>query len=130
MINLIKSIQKHAEENSGDPVLILMSERAQAVQDSFENRQTSTQEALDSLLAEVEKNEQRKREQAEKGLDGLTYFVYRTLLDFECPNAEDVSKQIGKAFTEFPLWNEYDDDLRKIRREVTFAIYALSLIHI
>ena len=124
VINLIKSIQKHAEENSGDPVLILMSERAQAVQDSFENRQTSTQEALDSLLAEVEKNEQRKREQAEKGLDGLTYFVYRTLLDFECPNAEDVSKQIGKAFTEFPLWNEYDDDLRKIRREVTFAIYA------
>ena len=101
-----------------------MSERAQAVQDSFENRQTSTQDALDSLLAEVERNEQRKREQAEKGLDGLTYFVYRTLLDFECPNAEDVSKQIGKAFTEFPLWNEYDDDLRKIRREVTFAIYA------
>ena len=94
------------------------------MQDSFENRQTSTEEALDSLLAEVEKNEQRKREQAEKGLDGLTYFVYRTLLDFECPNAEDVSKQIGKAFTEFPLWNEYDDDLRKIRREVTFAIYA------
>ena len=124
VINLIKSIQKHAEENSGDPVLILMSERAQAVQDSFENRQTSTQDALDSLLAEVERNEQRKREQAEKGLDGLTYFVYRTLLDFECPNAEDVSKQIGKAFTEFPLWNEYDDDLRKIRREVTFAIYA------
>ena len=101
-----------------------MSERAQAVQDSFENRQTSTQDALDSLLAEVERNEQRKREQAEKGLDGLTYFVYRTLLDFECPNAEDASKQIGKAFTEFPLWNEYDDDLRKIRREVTFAIYA------
>ena len=33
VINLIKSIQKHAEENSGDPVLILMSERAQAVQD-------------------------------------------------------------------------------------------------
>ena len=124
VINLIKSIQKHAEENSGDPVLILMSERAQAVQDSFENRQTSTQDALDSLLAEVERNEQRKREQAEKGLDGLTYFVYRTLLDFECPNAEDVSKQIGKAFTEFPLWNEYNDDLRKIRREVTFAIYA------
>ena len=22
------------------------------------------------------------------------------------------------------MWNEYDDDLRKIRREVTFAIYA------
>jgi len=124
VINLIKSIQKHAEENSGDPVLILMSERAQAVQDSFENRQTSTQAALDTLLEEVEKNEQRKREQAEKGLDGLTYFVYRTLLDFKCPKAEEVSKQIGKAFIEFPLWNDYDDDLRKLRREVTFAIYA------
>ena len=124
VINLIKSIQKHAEENSGDPVLILMSERAKAVQESFEDRQCSTQDALDSLLEEVEKNEQRKREQAEKGLDGLTYFVYRTLCDFECPNAEEVSKEIGKAFVEYPLWHEYDDDLRKLRREVTFALVA------
>lgn len=49
---------------------------------------------------------------------------YRTLLDFECPNAEDVGREIGRTFVEYPLWEEYDDDLRKLRREVTFAIHA------
>lgn len=64
-----------------------MTERAQAVQESFEDRQTSTAEALDNLLRKVEANEARKREQVEKGFDGLTYFVYRTLLDAGIKNA-------------------------------------------
>ena len=124
VINLIKSIQKHAEENSGDPVLVLMSERAKAVQEAFENRQTTTQQALDSLCETLEENERRKREQAEKGFDGITYFVYRTLLDFEVQNAESVSKEIGKAFISNPLWQESDEELRNLRREATFALFA------
>ena len=64
------------------------------MQESFENRQTSTAEALAKLLDEVEANEARKKEQAEKGFDGLTYFVYRTLLDAEIENAEAVSRKI------------------------------------
>ncbi len=51
------------------------------MQQSFEGRQTSTEEALAALLKEVETNESRKVEQAAKGFDGLTYFVFRTLLD-------------------------------------------------
>ncbi len=46
MINLVKAIEKTAEENSGDPFLVALSERAKAVQESFEDRQTSTEEAL------------------------------------------------------------------------------------
>ena len=56
-------------------------EGALAVQQSFEGRQTSTEEALAALLKEVETNESRKVEQAAKGFDGLTYSVFRTLLD-------------------------------------------------
>ena len=72
VINLIKSIEKLAEEGSDDPYLIAMAERARAVQESFEQRQTSTAEALAALLKEVETNEVRKKEQAEKSFDGLT----------------------------------------------------------
>jgi type I restriction enzyme R subunit len=57
VINLIKSIEKLAEEGSDDPCLIAMAERARAVQESFEKRQTSTAEALAELLREVEGNE-------------------------------------------------------------------------
>jgi type I restriction enzyme, R subunit len=61
VINLIKSIEKLAEESSDDPYLIAMAERARAVQASFEDRQISTAEALEELLREVEKNETRRR---------------------------------------------------------------------
>ncbi len=124
VINLVKSIEKKAEDESDDPYLIAMAERALAVQESFENRQTSTAEALAALLKEVETNEARKKEQAEKGFDGLTYFVYRTLLDSEIGNAEDVSRKIKAAFVEFPNWKQSENSLRELRKQVTFAIFA------
>lgn len=124
IINLVKSIEKKAEEESGDPYLVAMAERARAVQEGFENRQESTAEALATLLKEVESNEQRKKEQAEKGFDGLTYFVYRTLLDAEINKAEEVSRKVREAFVEFPDWRKSEAALRELRKKVTFAIYA------
>ncbi len=43
VINLVKSIEKAAEDASEDPYLIGMAERAKAVQESFEERQTGYQ---------------------------------------------------------------------------------------
>ena len=101
-----------------------MAERARAVQESFENRQTSTAEALAALLEEVETNEERKKDQAAKGFDGLTWFVYRTLLDAKIDNAEDVSRRIKAAFVEFPNWKQSERALRELCTKVTFAIFA------
>lgn len=56
-----------------------MAERAKGIQESYEDRQKSTQEAMDDLFAEIKQNEQRKREQAEKGYDSLLYFVLTSL---------------------------------------------------
>jgi Type I restriction-modification system methyltransferase subunit len=126
VINLIKSIEKLAEENSDDPYLIAMAERARAVQESFEQRQTSTAEALAELLCEVEGNETRKKEQAEKSFDGLTYFVYRSLLDAKIQNAEAVSRKIRDAFTGFPNWKRSENAFRELRKKVTFALFAES----
>ncbi|MCF6291539.1 MAG: HsdR family type I site-specific deoxyribonuclease [Desulfobacterales bacterium] len=124
IINLVKSIEKKAEEESNDPYLIAMAERALAVQENFENRQTTTAEALAELLREVEANEKRKKEQAEKGFDGLTYFVFRTLLDAKIENAEEVSRKIREAFVEYPNWKKSENSLRELRKKVTFAIFA------
>jgi type I restriction enzyme R subunit len=124
VINLVKSIERCAEENSDDPYLIAMAARAKAVQESFEQRQTATSKALDKLLKEVERNEARKKEQAEKGFDGLTFFVYRTLLDAKVDNAEAVSRRIKEAFGESPNWKKSDAALRELRQKVTFAVLA------
>lgn len=101
-----------------------MAERAKAVQEGFEQRQIATSDALEELLKDVGRNEDRKKEQAEKGFDGLTFFVYRTLLDAKIENAETVSRKIRAAFVEFPNWKKSEAALRELRKKVTFAIYA------
>lgn len=124
IINLVKSIEKIASENSDDPFLIDMADRAKAVQESFEDRQLSTSETLGDLLAEVDRNEQRKKDQAAKGLDGLTYFVLCKLQDDGVANAEKVSKKVREAFERFPNWRRSEKELRELRKQITFAIYA------
>ncbi|MFH0728432.1 MAG: HsdR family type I site-specific deoxyribonuclease [Pseudomonadota bacterium] len=123
VINLIKSIGKAAEEQSDDPYLIAMADRARVVQEAFEDRQTTTAETLAKLLREVEANEARKKEQAAKGIDGLTFFVYRILADAKIGNAEAVSRKIREAFVETPNWKRSDSQLRELRKKVTFAIF-------
>ena len=124
MINLIKSIERTAEENSEDPFLVAMAERARAVQEGFEDRQTTTAEALAALLREIERNDQRKKEQAAKGLDSLTYFVLCKLTDDGIPNPEAASRKVAEAFAEFPNWQGSDAELREVRKKVTFALVA------
>jgi type I restriction enzyme R subunit len=120
----VKGIERKAEEDSEDPWLIAMADRARAVQEAFEGRQIDTEEALNALLREVENNETRKKEQADKAFDGLTWFVYRTLLDAGIGNPEDVSRRIRAAFAASPNWRRSENALRELRQQVTFAIFA------
>lgn len=124
VINLIRSIEKTAEESSEDPFLIALAERAKAVQENYEDRQTATSEALSDLLSAIQLDEQRKRAQAERGLDGLSYFVLCKLNDAGVPNSEPVTKKIGEAFIEFPHWRHSERDLRELRKKMTFAVFA------
>ena len=101
-----------------------MAERAKAVQESFEERQKDTSEALSELTDIIAANERRKQEQAAKGFDGLTYFVYSTLLEAGIPQPEAVSQKIRAAFLEHPNWLRSEKDLRDLRQKITFALYA------
>lgn len=124
IINLVKAIQKAAEDNSDDPFLIAMAERAKAVQESFEDRQTGTEETLTALLTAIERDEQRKREQMARGLDTVTFFAFTTLREQGIPHAEDVSKKIGQAFAQYANWRRSERDFRELRKQVTFALIA------
>ena len=121
---MIKIIEKTAEENSEDPFLVAMGERARSVQESFEDRQTSTAEALAELLDEIQRNRQRKEEQARLGMDGVTFFVLCKLNDVGIANAVPVSKRVGAEFLRFPNWRMSEKELRELRQQITFAIFA------
>jgi type I restriction enzyme R subunit len=123
VINLVKSIEKTSEEESDDPFLVTMAERAQQVLDSYEDRQDSTQKALDKLLELLQENEKRKQEQAEKGFDGMTYFVFCKLVDHGLENPEPVSIKIRQAFIENPNWLKSEDAYRELRQSIIFTLF-------
>lgn len=126
VINLVKSIEKIAEEASSDPYLIGMAERAKVVQENFEDRQTDTAQALAELFEEIEANEQRKKQQAEKNMDGLTYFVYDVLKDSGIAEADNTSRKVKSAFINHPNWARSENEQRELRKGITFAIYSVE----
>jgi type I restriction enzyme R subunit len=126
VINLVKSIERAAEDGSNDPFLVALAERAMAVQTAFEDRQKSTAEALDELIKEVERNEKRKREQAAKGLDSIGYFVLCKLTDDGISDPEAASRKVAEAFTKYPNWQRSEAELRELRNQVTFALMRVE----
>lgn len=122
VINLVKLIERTAEEESGDPFLVAMAERAKAIQEQFEDRQLATREALQSLIAEVEGDQKRQRQQAERGLDDITYYLIEKFLEEDVPNAIQVAAKAGSAFVEHPYWRISESEMREARRKVTYAI--------
>ena len=122
VINLVKSIEKIAEEESDDPFLIGLQERAALVEESYEDRQITTQEALDEIRKIYEDDIKRKKEQAEKGFDGLTFFIYRTLLDKDFKKADEITRQIKAEFANNPNWKTSEKELRDLRKGTYYAV--------
>lgn len=124
VINLIRSIERIADENSDDPFLIGIRERAEAVEGNYESRQLSTQEALEEIRKLYEADVQRRKEQAEKGFDDLTFFIYKTLLEKEIKNSEEVTKLIKGEFVNHPNWKTSEKELRELRQAIYFALLS------
>jgi type I restriction enzyme R subunit len=79
---------------------------------------------LTELISEIERNRQRKEEQARLGMDGVTYFVLCKLNDMGIANSVQVSKKVGEEFLRFPNWRMSEKELRELRKQITFAIFA------
>jgi len=122
VINLVKTIEKTAEENSDDPFLIAMADRARAVQEGFEDRQSNAADAVSSLIDDIQRNHLRIKEQVAKGMDSLSFFVFSKLEEAGISNPEDVCKKVREAFAEFPNWKQRESELRELRKQVTFAV--------
>jgi len=123
IINLIKSIEKYADEQSDDPFLIAMAERAKIIQESYEDRQTATNQALEELLNEIRKNEERKKEQEKLKLDSLTYFLHKELETAGIEDSIEAGADIKNILEEFSDWHSSEKSMREARKKVTIRIF-------
>jgi len=58
----------------------------------------------------------------EKGFDGLTFFIYRTLLDKDFKNADEITRQIKAEFVNNPNWRTSEKEMRELRQGAYYAV--------
>ena len=102
-----------------------MAERARAVQESFEDRQTSTAEALEALLQGGRSQRGTQEGAGREGFRRADLFCLphpAGCRDRQCRGGQP--EDPGRPSSEFPNWKQSENALRELRKKVTFAIFA------
>jgi type I restriction enzyme, R subunit len=112
ILNLRKILAaKVEEEGQEQPFLISIGERAEALAELYEDRKTSTAEAL----AEFERLAREYAEAAELrdklGLDPNAFAIYTRLREYEASGTEDQARELNEVFKRFPdyRWNKQQE---------------------
>lgn len=117
VINLVKSIQKRAEEKSGDPVLISVKERAEKIMDAYADRQVTTQEALKQLILLSEEEVKREEKQKEEGVSSVAWFIREILANSGVMN-KDLALQVEEVIKQYPDFAKSEKLTRDLRNDI------------
>lgn len=74
------------------------------------------EKALENLLSAIAKNEERKQEQASKGLDSFTCFMVSKFTEEGIPNPGNAARKVREAFEKHPNWKTREAELREARQ--------------
>jgi len=126
IINLIKSIQKLAEENSHDPVLISVKERAEEIMDAYSSRQTTTQDALKQLLELAESEANRAKQQEKENISSVAWFIREVLSQEKIIDMKAV-RDLETIVSEYPEFAKSEKLTRDLRNSLYDRLESLGL---
>lgn len=126
IINLIKSIQKLAEEKSNDPVLISVKERAEDIMEAYSDRQISTQDALKQLLELADGEAARSVEQEKEGITSIAWFIRDVLANEKIVDMNAV-KDLESIVSEYPEFAKSEKLTRDLRNGLYDRLESLGL---
>ena len=119
VINLINSIGKTVrDENDENPYLRAIGERAEQIQEAFDDRQISTREALKKIGDLIDEIVEARRRQEETGFNINTFTIFWTLKQENIDNPEKLAPAIGSVFERFPNFKDNTAELREIKAEL------------
>ena len=103
VLNLRKALrQAVTDQGRSNPFLISIGERAEAVTEAYENRQSGTQDTLAEFMRLAEEVSRATREQNQMDMDNNTYAVYTVLKNvIEDVNPEQ-ARAVDQIFEQFP----------------------------
>lgn len=126
IINLIKSIQRMAEEKSNDPVLISVKERAEDIMDAYSSRQITTQEALKQLLLLADNEVKRGDEQVKEGISSVAWFIRDVLAESKVIDMAAV-KELEAIIVQYPEFAKSEKLTRDLRNDIYNQLESLEL---
>ena len=118
VLNLRKILKKTViDESRSKPFLISIGERAEALEEAYENRQITTQQALVAYWELIEELEQAASERARMNLDENAYAVYKVLKNVTEDITPEQARALNSVFDQLPdyQWNEHQKSLLRRR---------------
>jgi type I restriction enzyme, R subunit len=119
VINLGKSLMTTiSEEAEQQPFLIPISERTEAILEAYDDRQITTQSALEQLARLMEEYLQAKHEREKTGFDINTFTLFWVLKQSGAREADQVAPKVDTAFRKHPNYRHNVAEERQLKAEI------------
>jgi type I restriction enzyme R subunit len=119
VINLGKSLLTAiGEEQDGQPYLVPIGERTEAILEAYDDRQLTTGTALTQLGQLMEEYLQAKKERERTGFDINTFTLFWVLKQSGAKKADQVAPQVDAIFRKHPHYRDNVEEERKLKAEV------------
>jgi type I restriction enzyme R subunit len=123
VFNLVKALRREVEINARQaPYLLSIGQRAEEIVRLFQERQLTTQQALEQLEALVREYLDAEGERRERSLPAEAFAVYWLLDRQHVSGAETVANEMATVFGENPHWRVSGDQARSVRVALTAAL--------
>lgn len=126
IINLVKSVQKAAQNNAHDVVLISIKQRAEDIKEAFDSRQLTTQEALKQLLLLAEEEAQRQEKQQQEGISSIAWFI-RDLLAKNRITEQQLVYDLEDIVKRYPEFSKSEKLTRELRNNMYNRLDSLNI---
>ena len=131
VFNLMKVLQNIVQQQSQQaPYLVSIGERADHIIQAFQDRQLTTQQALQQLEQLVV--EYKDAEKARQGTDlsQAGFAAYWLLSRDGVSEAETVAREVMEAFKRYPHWRGSGEHERQVRIAITKALVDAKVDHV
>jgi type I restriction enzyme R subunit len=130
IFNLLKLIENAIRERGNEaPYLSPIGERAEAIIKRYQERQISTQEALEQLRLDLGDIEALEQQRKDSGLtpEGLTGLLL--LQEDGVENVVEIAKEMTEAFASLPHWRTSEEQERELRKALYKAVLKTGTAH-
>lgn len=119
VINLGKSLLTAiADEQEGQPYLVPIGERTEAILEGYDDRQITTQSAVQQLGQLMEEYLQAKRERERTGFDINTFTLFWVLKQSGAQKPDEIAPKVDATFRKYPHYRDNVEEERKLKAEV------------